>query len=104
MGSAPFLYSTNGEIIWFRESGTLDLSAGGGFHTPAAFERFGEGLRRGMRAAAPDAHEHPLLRPYQRDANAAVDKAIAERKRHMLVAMATGTGKTFTFVKPVLTG
>src|SRR5262249_51974378 len=39
--------------------------------------------------------------PYQRDANAAVEKAIADRKRQMLVAMATGTGKTFTTVNQV---
>src|SRR5207253_2786674 len=39
--------------------------------------------------------------PYQIDANAAVEKAIAERKRQMLVAMATGTGKTFTTVNQV---
>lgn len=44
--------------------------------------------------AAPN--ELRLLRSYQRDAG--VERAIAERKRHMLVAMATGTGKTFTLV------
>src|SRR5437867_4562919 len=41
------------------------------------------------------------LRLYQADANAAVEKAIADRKRQMLVAMATGTGKTFTTVNQV---
>jgi type I restriction enzyme, R subunit len=41
------------------------------------------------------------LRPYQLAANAAVEKAIAERKRHMLVAMATGTGKTYTMVNQI---
>jgi type I restriction enzyme R subunit len=44
---------------------------------------------------------HSYLRPYQREANAAIEKAIAESKRTMLVAMATGTGKTFTMVNQV---
>jgi type I restriction enzyme R subunit len=46
-------------------------------------------------------NQHPALRPYQRDANRAVEEAIADRKRQMLVAMATGTGKTFTTVNQV---
>src|SRR5206468_1142764 len=46
-------------------------------------------------------NNHPRLRPYQRDANDAIEAAIAGRKRQMLVAMATGTGKTFTLVNEV---
>src|SRR3989475_5839223 len=46
-------------------------------------------------------NNHDRLRPYQADANAAVEKAIADGKRQMLVAMATGTGKTFTTVNQV---
>ena len=38
------------------------------------------------------------LRPYQVEANTAIEQAINARKRQMLVAMATGTGKTFTMV------
>src|SRR5207249_9871353 len=34
-------------------------------------------------------------------ANAATEDAIAKRKRHMLLAMATGTGKTFTMVNQI---
>ena len=40
----------------------------------------------------------PTPPPYQIDANTAVENAIADRKRKMLQAMATGTGKTFTTV------
>jgi type I restriction enzyme R subunit len=47
-------------------------------------------------SASPNAHAR--LRPYQRDADAAVENAIATRKRQMLLAMATGTGKAFTMV------
>src|SRR5205085_1818858 len=46
-------------------------------------------------------NEQEKLRPYQRAANAAVEKAIAERKRNLLVAMATGTGKTYTLVNQI---
>ncbi len=38
------------------------------------------------------------MRPYQREACDAIGRAIVDRKRTMLVAMATGTGKTFTIV------
>ena len=41
------------------------------------------------------------LRPYQIEANTAIEQAIADRKRQMLVAMATGTGKTFTMVNQI---
>jgi len=48
---------------------------------------------------APNAH--PRLRPYQIEANTAVEQAIAARRREMLVAMATDPGKTFTMVNQV---
>jgi type I restriction enzyme, R subunit len=46
-------------------------------------------------------NDHPMLRPYQFETNAAVEQAAADRKRQMLLAMATGTGKTFTMVNQV---
>src|SRR4030095_9228948 len=46
-------------------------------------------------------HDHPRLRPYQKQANAAVEAAIADRKRQLLVALGTGTGKTFTLVNQI---
>ena len=49
--------------------------------------------------------EHPVrierLRPYQKKAIEAVETAIAKGKRAMLVAMATGTGKTFMTVAQI---
>jgi type I restriction enzyme R subunit len=100
----PFLYSTNGEVLWHQDARhTLNRSRRiTRFHTPAAL---GELLARDLDVACSDIaalpNDHPRLRPYQREANAAVEKAIAERKRQMLVAMATGTGKTFTLVNQV---
>lgn len=100
----PFLYSTNGEVIWFRDvrhslSRSRRISQ---FHTPAALSEL---LTRDFEAASEWLRTHPnqhsKLRPYQIEANNAIENAIAERKRQMLVAMATGTGKTFTLVNQV---
>ncbi len=48
-----------------------------------------------------DRAQNPRLRPYQAEANAAIEQGIREGKRKLLVAMATGTGKTFTTVNQV---
>ena len=97
---APFLYSTNGEILWFQDARhPLNRSRRlAHFHTPAALE---EMLARDFDAACYALAALPastLLRPYQTDANTAVERALAERSRLMLLAMATGTGKTVTLV------
>jgi type I restriction enzyme R subunit len=100
----PFLYSTNGEVFWFQDVRTpLNRSRKvGGFQTPAALR---EMLSRDFDAECKWFHENPnthhRLRPYQLDANTAIEEAIGSRKRQMLVAMATGTGKTFTLVNEV---
>jgi type I restriction enzyme, R subunit len=102
--NCPFLYSTNGEVFWFHDvRHQLNRSRRvSGIHTPAALrellDRDFDGAAERL-LATPNARAK--LRPYQRDANAAVEKAIAERKRSLLVAMATGAGKTFTLVNQV---
>jgi type I restriction enzyme R subunit len=100
----PFLYSTNGEVLWFQDvRHSLNRSRRvSHFHTPAALqEMLGRNLDAACAAVLVLPNDHPRLRPYQRDANAAVEKAIADRKLRMLVAMATGTGKTYTLVNQV---
>ena len=100
----PFLYSTNGEVIWYHdvrhEHNRSRIVAA--FHTP---EALGEFLGRDDDAAlsrlALLPNDGTRLRPYQRDANNAIEEALVKRKRHMLVAMATGTGKTFTIVNEI---
>lgn len=100
----PFLYSTNGEVTWFQDvrhplNRSRRLSS---FHTPSALQEllnfeFDAACDRLL--ATPNAH--PRLRPYQVEANAAIETAIADRRRGLLVAMATGTGKTFTMVNQI---
>jgi type I restriction enzyme R subunit len=100
----PFLYSTNGEVIWYHDvRHPLNRSRQvAKFHTP---EALAEWLDRDFAGACdvligtPNAR--PKIRPYQRDANEAMERAIADRKRQMLIAMATGTGKTFMIVNEI---
>ncbi len=100
----PFLYSTNGEVIWHHDirhaaNRSRQIS---GFHTPSALhERLGRHFDAEIAALNALPNDGPRLRPYQRAANAAVEQAIADRKHRMLVAMATGTGKTFTTVNQI---
>lgn len=100
----PFIYSTNGEVIWFRdlrrkENLSRQVS---GFHTPDALR---EMLTRDFDAAIEWFAKNPIearyIRDYQIGANEAIEQAIADHKRRMLLAMATGTGKTFTLVHEI---
>jgi type I restriction enzyme R subunit len=100
----PFLYSTNGEVHWFRDvRHKLDRARRiPGFHSPDALrEMASRDLELECEWFAQNANHHPRLRPYQVDANSAIEDALCARKRQMLVAMATGTGKTFTMVNEV---
>ncbi len=100
----PFAYSTNGEIIWFQDLRRPDSRSRkvSQFHTPAALK---EMLERDHEAETTWLETHPndheLLRDYQIDATHAIDGAIANGKRQMLVAMATGTGKTFMIASEI---
>ena len=82
----PFLYSTNGEIIWFHDvRHRLNRSRSvARFHTPAGLAEL---LTRDFNVVSDKLlalpHDHTMLRPYQREANAAVDRAIADRRRNL---------------------
>ena len=100
----PFLYATNGEQIHFhdvrREQNRSRIVSA--FHTPAALA---EMLSRDTDAELTTLAQvtvNQRLRPYQVEANQAIEQAIAEGKRKMLVTMATGTGKTLTTVNETL--
>ena len=97
----PFVYSTNGKVIWFQDlrhplNRSRDIAA---IHTPDALVNI---LGKDEDAATRWLNEHPVdnprLYPFQKEAIQEIEKAIIDRKRNMLVAMATGTGKTFTTV------
>jgi type I restriction enzyme R subunit len=99
----PFLYSTNGEVIWFQDiRHALNRSRQiARFHTPAALQEFlGRDLSSDL-AKLPSIPYHALLRDYQIEAHEAVEDAIAKRQQKMLLNMATGTGKTLTMVSQV---
>ncbi|MCP4661721.1 MAG: type I restriction-modification system endonuclease, partial [bacterium] len=107
----PFLFATNGRPflrqireqsgIWFLDARrrTNHPRALAGWKTP-------DGLHAELRRDAGDADrelaetstDYLPLRPYQHQAVRAVEEAVAEGRREILVAMATGTGKTRTSI------
>ena len=99
----PFLYSTNGEEIWFHDV-RLALNRSrriSKFHTPDALA---EMMTRDLDAEITRLTSVPwnqVLRDYQIEANTAIEQAIRDRKRKMLLTMATGTGKTLTLVNEI---
>jgi type I restriction enzyme, R subunit len=108
----PFVFSTNGRPylrqletfsgIWFadvRRSENL-AHALDGWYTPAGLVAL---LKRDVVAAhqslTSQGFDYNLvLRPYQQDAIRAIEARIATEQRDLLVAMATGTGKTKTCI------
>ena len=96
----PFLCSTNGQQIQYHDVRYL-LSRSrpiSGFHTPKALvEKINHDFEEQSKRFF-DIPNNKRMRPYQCGACDAIGSAIFNRKRTMLVAMATGTGKTFTIV------
>lgn len=105
---APFVFSANGRPylkqietesgVWFRDArrDTNRRRALTDWFTPDGLKAEFETDRAAVQAALktqPFAFGFPL-RPYQRAAIEKVEEALAADRREMLVAMATGTGKT----------
>lgn len=101
----PFLYSTNGEIIFH-----LDVRRKGNssyqlisFHSPQAlldkYNRDTEKAEKWLKSRPVD--EITSLRPYQVSAIERIEESICQGKKTMLLAMATGTGKTFTIISSI---
>lgn len=100
----PFLWSSNGSEVFFRDCRhPLNLSrAVADYSTPEALrDALAHDQAAALTALRRLTNNHPRLRPYQIAANTAVETALHERRREMLVAMATGTGKTFTTVNQI---
>jgi len=97
----PFLYATNGEVIYYldardKKNASRQIAS---FHTADALQEFfadGDPNHYDWFQKNPNIIEG--LRDYQKEAIEKVEDAIANHKRAMLIAMATGTGKTFTTV------
>jgi type I restriction enzyme, R subunit len=101
----PFLYATNGEIIWHLDARadkpvSRQLSH---FHTaPALAERFALNAQPGRQGLLDTPPERiTRLRPYQVAAIIATEGEILAGRRELLLAMATGTGKTFLTVAQI---
>lgn len=100
----PFLYSTNGELIYHidvRDEQNLSRQIAN-FHTADALTELFNDDKAGSAAwlqATPNNIER--LRDYQKDAIASIEFAMIQGKRTMLIAMATGTGKTYTTVAQI---
>jgi len=111
----PFLYATNGRPylrqletesgVWFLDvrHPTNHPRALTGWHTPEVLVSMlahdADAAQARLAAEPPDAVQEALgLRGYQVRAIQAVEEALGRDQRHLLVAMATGTGKTRTTI------
>lgn len=101
----PFLYATNGEIIWHLDTRAEKPASRqlANFHTAAALaERFALDLapcRQWLLDTPPE--KIAKLRPYQVASIVATEQAILSGRRELLIAAATGTGKTFLTVAQI---
>lgn len=101
----PFIYATNGEIIWHADVRTGNYSGRriSRFHTATAMS---ERLAADHSSSYKWLQDNPStqigrLRPYQREAIESIESELQKGRREMLVAMATGTGKTFFTVAQI---
>ena len=98
----PFLYATNGELIYHldvrkKENTAYQLKD---FHSPQTLlDKYNKDTQKAGRwFEQRPVQEISRLRPYQIKAIEAIEKNLCEGKKSLLIAMATGTGKTFTMV------
>jgi len=100
----PFLFSSNGEVVWFldvRNEKNIRRQIPN-FHTSDALEEFFLANKTlGYEWLSNNLINIDRLRYYQKEAIAATESAIIQGKRAMLIAMATGTGKTFMTVAQI---
>jgi type I restriction enzyme, R subunit len=100
----PFLFSSSGEQVYFldvRQPQNLSRSLQDFYSPQALLEFFQRNETSANNWFVQNVIDNPRLRPYQIKAIAAVENAMIGGKRKMLLAMATGTGKTFTTVNQI---
>jgi type I restriction enzyme, R subunit len=101
----PFLFASNGEVIWFidmRDEKPASRQTAR-FHTATALDAlFSFNAKPSHDWLLDTAPERIVrLRPYQVGAITATEAAIRAGRRELLVAMATGSGKTFLTVAQI---
>lgn len=98
---APFIFLTNGELIYFWDYTNDDARVVNSFYSRRDLERLVH-LRQERKPLAtipiPDYYlrqgEQRTVRPYQKEAMRALDQATELGKRRFLIELPTGTGKT----------
>ena len=99
--NAPFIFLTNGELIYFWDYTNDDARVVNSFYSQRDLERILH-LREEKKPLAsvpiPDYYlrqgERREVRPYQKDTMKALDQALELGKRRFLIQLPTGTGKT----------
>lgn len=98
---APFIFLTNGELIYFWDYQNDDARVVNSFFSRRDLERLVE-MRAARKPLAtvpiPDTYirqgETRAVRPYQKEAMQALDRTVELGKRRFLMELPTGTGKT----------
>lgn len=98
---APFIFLTNGELIYFWDYNYSDARIVDSFYSRRDLEKLVE-MRINLKPLAsvdiPESYlrqgEARIVRPYQQDAMRAIDHALELGKRRFLIELPTGTGKT----------
>lgn len=98
---SPFIFLTNGELIYFWDYGNDDARIVNSFFSRRDLERLVEMRATRKPLATIEIPEYYLrqgetrqVRPYQREAMQALDHAVELGKRRFLIELPTGTGKT----------
>ena len=98
---APFIFLTNGELIYFWDYGNDDARIVNSFYSRRDLERLVEMRATRKPLATIEIPEYYIrqgetrqVRAYQREAMKALDHAVELGKRRFLIELPTGTGKT----------
>ncbi|WP_375512217.1 DEAD/DEAH box helicase family protein [uncultured Nostoc sp.] len=98
---APFIFLSNGELIYFWDYQNDDARIVNSFFSRRDLERLLEMRSTRQPLATIEIPEYytrqgetRLVRPYQRETMQAIDHAVELRKRRFLLELPTGTGKT----------
>lgn len=98
---APFIFLTNGELIYFWDHENDDARIVASFYSQRDMERIVESSKNRKPMATVEIPEYYIrqgetreVRPYQQEAMRALDHALELGKRRFLIELPTGTGKT----------